>query len=87
MNLRIYFKIAKEVEMAMDEKGNLQEAFACVKLENTNDKVRGMIKAGRKALAATLDCNEKFITHITLDEYLDSIEKGDKVQLELELSR
>lgn len=83
MNLRICFKIAKEVEMATDEEGNFQEAFVSVKAKNIKSYEAGeenreiLTESFKKLVASQLECDEKYLTPITLDEYLDNTEEGD----------
>lgn len=80
MNLRICFRIAKEVEMVTDEEGNFHEAFVSVKAKNIKSYEAGeknreiLTESFKKLVANQLECDEKYLTPISLDEYLDNTE-------------
>lgn len=82
MNLRICFRIAREAEMAMDQKGNLQEAFARINVSGIDaDK---LVRTNINVLGDILGVDTKLITQITEDEYQRETKEGRSVQFQIE---
>lgn len=81
MNLRFCYRISKEVGMAEDEKGNASEAFVCTKAKNVKEyqvpkkKYKTLVETFQKLVANQLECDIKYVTPITLNEYLDNTEE------------
>lgn len=83
MNIRLCFKISAEVGLAEDENGNPAEAYVCAKFQGVksynipSDQYKEIQDGMRKVLANQLECDETYLTPITLNEYLDNTEDED----------
>lgn len=84
MNLRICFKIAKEAEMAMDQKGNLQEAFVRINVSGTDKCTDKLVRTNINVLGDILGVDTELITQITEDEYQRETKEGRSVQFQIE---
>lgn len=83
MNLRLCYEVDKAVGLAEDEQGNPAEAYVCMSLKDVNtynveaSKYKELHDSMIETLAKQLDCDEKHIKPITLNEYLDNTEEGE----------
>lgn len=81
--LRFCFKIDKAAGLVVDENGNNEEAFICLKARGVKnysvDKITYKDLQGSflKMAAMTSGIDKKLITPITLNEYLDNTEEDD----------
>jgi len=84
-NLRFCFRISEEIGLAEDEFGNKAEAFVCCKAKGVKsynvpkEEYKATQEVYRKMLVNQFECDEKLITPITLNEYLD--ETGEDEEL------
>ena len=82
MNIRLYYRIEKEAHLAEDEYGNPAEVYNCNKLQINSDNISDkqyeeLASIWRKLTARALQVDEKFITPITLDEYLYNVKNDN----------
>lgn len=79
-NLRICFRVDKSVGWSKDEEGNLSDFYICLKAKDVNrytmknNEYKALQEAFRKIAANELKCDEKLLTPITINEYLDKTE-------------
>lgn len=76
-NLRFCYKVDKSVGLSKDEDGNLADFYICLKAKDVKyyivkkETYKEMQDAFRKLAANQLKCDEKLLTPITINEYLD----------------
>ena len=82
-NLRFCFRVDKSVGLAEDEFGNPAECYVCLKAKNVEtytverELYKTMQEGFRKMAADQLKCDEKLLTPVTLNEYLDETGSED----------
>lgn len=82
MKARLCYRLEKEVGLGEDEFGNPTETYSCIKVgvntyELDNKAYKEMQEAFRKITASQMGVDEKYITPITLNEYLDNTEEDN----------
>lgn len=81
--LRFCYKIDKAAEISVNEYGDYEESYMCCKAKGVKSylidkkKYRDLQNAFKKMLASQIGVNEKLITSITLNEYLDNTEEEE----------
>lgn len=82
-NLRFCFRVDKSVGLLKDEFGNPTEFYMCLKAKNVKtytverELYKTMQEGFRKMAADQLKCDEKLLTPVTLNEYLDETGSED----------
>lgn len=78
MNIRLCYKVSADIGLSEDENGNSCETYVCASLKNVKtynmptEDYKNAQEGMRKVVANNLECDIKFITAITLNEYLDN---------------
>lgn len=84
MKIRFCYKMTKEAEVAVDEDGNFDDAFACIKLESkepiSEESYKDAHEFFRRAMANQLETDIENVIPISVDEYLDNTEDGEYTQ-------
>ncbi len=80
MKVRLCYRVEKEAGWGEDEHGNSTEVFSCIKVDCESYNIpkelyKVLVEAGRKMTSEKFDIDEKLITPITLNEYLDNTEE------------
>lgn len=79
IELKFYFKLGKELEMAVDEDGNYGEVYSCctltVEKPPTEEQMKRLEEGYRKAIAGQVKAELKYITSISKEEYEENVEE------------
>lgn len=80
--IRLCYRVSEDVGLAQDELGNNTEAFTCVKIDVKQDPMpsqeyKDLQDGFRKIVANELECDEKLVVPVTLNEYLNNTQDDD----------
>ncbi|CAM2079689.1 MAG: Phage protein [uncultured Clostridium sp.] len=80
LKIRLCYRIEKEAGWGEDEYGNPTEVYSCVKVNCTTYNVpknqyKELVEVGIRITASQFKIAENLITPITLNEYLDHVDK------------
>lgn len=83
MKIRLCYRVEKEAGWGEDGNGNPTEVYSCIKMDCKTynipkDEYQELIKIGSKLTAGSFNIDEKLITPITLNEYLDNTEEEEE---------
>ena len=86
MKIRLCYRVEKEAGWGEDENGNPSEVYSCVKADCKiynvpKNEYKKLVKAGKRITAKIFNIDEKFITPITLNEYLDNTEEDEESRI------
>ena len=82
MKIRLCYRVEKEAGWGEDEDGDPTEVYSCIKIDCKTYNVpknqyKELVEAGKKITARSFNIDEKLITPITLNEYLDNTEEDE----------
>lgn len=79
IELKFYFKLGKELKMAIDEDGNYVKVYSCCTLTvermPNDEQMKELEGIYIKAIAGQSDGNIKYITSISEEEYRNNVDE------------
>lgn len=80
MKIRLCYRLEKELEVAEDENGNPTECYICCKVEVEKEPVprkeyQALVNEFKQVVAKEYNADEKYVTPITLNDYLNNTEE------------
>lgn len=77
IELKFYFKLGKELKMAIDEDGNYADVYSCctltVEKAPNAEQFNKLERIYKKAIAEQVDENINYITSISEEEYRNNV--------------
>lgn len=85
--LRLPYKIKKESGYWKDESGIPGDYYICIHLDTYSYSLekkiyKKLVKNGVETISENYNIDKKWIVHVTLDEYLDALEKKEDLEKE-----
>lgn len=82
MKVRLCYRVEKEAGWGEDENGDPTEVYSCIKVDCKTytipkEQYKSLVEAGKKITSKSFNIDEKWITPITLNEYLDNTEEDN----------
>ncbi|WP_061298342.1 hypothetical protein [Clostridium botulinum] len=79
IELKFYFKLGKELKMAIDEDGNYGEVYSCctltVEKAPTDEQMQKLEEGYKKAIVGQVKGELKYITPISKEEYEENVDE------------